>query len=169
MLIVFQAMNQINFGQLMDVYEETNHIRGEEEYPNLFPEERRVRIEQNLYAYIRENLYAQKNGFCCVWAPEGRYVAALRMEQYKDGWLLTALETDPAARNKGYGKALVNAVLTYMAEQGASAIYTHVNKQNKASLAVHYACGFQRLLEYAVFLDGSVSQKFYTLYTKLSK
>lgn len=169
MLTVFQTMKQLNFGQLMDVYQETNRIRGEDEYPNLFPEEQRVRIEQDLYAYLREDLYAQKNGFCCVWTEEGCYVSALRMERYKDGWLLTALETAPAARNCGYGKALVKAVLAYMAEQGADAVYAHVNKQNEASLAVHYACGFWRMLEHAVFLDGSVSQKFYTLCAKLTK
>jgi hypothetical protein len=35
-------------------------------------------------------------------------------------------------------------------------IYVHISRRNAASIAVHIACGFCKILDHAVYADGSV-------------
>ena len=83
----------------------------------------------------------------------------LRLEPYRDGLLLAALETHPQMRRKGYAVKLILEVMTYAKELS---IYSHVSKKNIASLRTHEKCGFERIMEYAVYADGSVNDKSYT-------
>lgn len=162
MLKVIHSTRQLKFGQLMRVHEQSNQEKGTLDYPELSSHEQLILVEQEIYAYLYETFFAEK-GFYCVWEVDDTYMSALRLEPYKDGLLLTALETLPEARNMGYGKALIGSVLEYLKQQGDFAVYSHVHKNNKASLAVQKACGFECNLNYAVLLDGSVSQKMCTL------
>ena len=93
-------------------------------------------------------------------------MAALRIEPYCDGLLLTGLETAPEEREKGYATQLLSAVLEYLRVSSKSIVYSHVIKNNPASLAVHKKCGFVKHLDYAVYVDDSVSQNAYTLICK---
>ena len=92
-----------------------------------------------------------------MWEEDSRYISALRMEPYKDGLLLEALETHPDYRCRGYAKKLISAVLDHLLSQESKPIYSHINKRNVASLNTHTACGFQRISEQAVYIDGSVT------------
>ena len=95
-----------------------------------------------------------------IWEAEGRYVSALRLEPYRDGLLLEALETAPDQRRKGYGRRLILSVLEQF--PGVK-IYSHVHKRNLPSLAIHEKCGFRRISEQAVYIDGSVNSRACTL------
>ena len=95
-----------------------------------------------------------------MWQESGAYVSALRLEPYKDGWLLEALETAPDHRRRGWAKALMRAVLEML---GETTVYSHVSRRNEASLRTHYACGFEKHLDHVVYLDGSVSGRGLTL------
>ena len=93
-----------------------------------------------------------------------KMVSALRLEPYRDGLLLEALETHPMHRRKGYAKELVTAVMETVGEQR---VYSHVGKRNVASLNTHLSCGFQRISEQAVYADGSINDRCATLlYTR---
>ena len=35
-------------------------------------------------------------------------------------------------------------------------VYVHIQRSNAASVSLHLACGFQKCLPYAIYLDGSV-------------
>lgn len=89
----------------------------------------------------------------------GEYISALRLEPYRDGLLLEALETKPVYRKMGYASTLMEAVKRVVSKK----IYSHVGKWNTASLAIHEKCGFQRILEYVTYADGSVSEKSCTM------
>ena len=91
---------------------------------------------------------------------EGKYICALRLEPYCDGLLLEALETAPAYRRRGYAEKLILAAIAHFA---GKKLYSHVSKRNVPSLCVHEKCGFRRILEYAVYIDGSVNQRSCTL------
>jgi hypothetical protein len=107
--------------------------------------------------------FTQKSAQYFVLEDGGSYVSALRIEQYKDGLLLCALETKPGCRCKGYAKHLVNAVLNYV----SAPVYSHISKKNKPSISVHLSCGFCKLHDGARFLDGSVNALSDTyIYTK---
>ena len=75
------------------------------------------------------------------------------MEPYEDGLLLSALETAPKHRGKGYATVLVREVLNQLE---GTAVYSHISLRNRGSLQVHRKCGFRKLLDHARYLDGSV-------------
>ena len=164
MLYIVRSGRDLDFRQLMDVYEESNRQWAREHYPYLSESEQILRTEQDMYENLR-CFFLERASFYAIWEQDGSYVSAVRFEPYRDGMLLEALETKPAERKRGYAKQLVTAVL----DQMHGKIYSHVDKHNHPSLAVHKDCGFEIILDHAVFIDGSASQKSYTLYRCLQK
>lgn len=163
MLKIYKSLRELDFGQLMAVYEEGNRENGQELYPGLPEGQQILRAEQDFYRYLRECFFPTEGAFYAAWEEDGRYIAALRLEPYQDGLLLEALGTAPGERKKGYAKALIGAVQEWLAKQGSVRIYSHVSKRNAASLATHRACGFQIILDHAVYADGSVLADSYTM------
>ncbi len=163
MLIKANKRNQLCLGKLMDVYASSNLENARRKYPYLSESEQSLQSEQDFYGYLQE-FFSFPSAYCFVLPREDEYVSALRLEQYKDGYLLTALETKPNCRNNGYAKSLVQQVLAQLPEE--TVIYSHIEKKNKASIAVHTACGFVKLFDYATLLDGTVSRNFYTMQYK---
>ena len=134
MLTVAKNMGQLCFSQVAQLYEAEA-----------------LEAEQALYAFLREDFFP--GGICCLWEEKGRYVAVLRLQPWKDGWLLDGLQTHRDHRRKGYAKALVLASLENVNTQK---VYVHIQRQNAASIALHTACGFRKICTYATYLDGSV-------------
>ena len=155
MLLIMKRLEELDFSALMDIYVEGNLEKAEE-----YGDGGLLRAERELYDYLREDFFRQQGAFYAVWTEQGSYVSALRLEPYKDGWLLEALETAPEDRRKGYAKRLMAEVLEHM---GQAVVYSHVSKRNEASLRTHYACGFQKYLDHVVYLDGSVTNRGVTL------
>ncbi len=163
MLRVFYSLKELNFGKLMELYCEGNHEKAADEYPNDETNVAILKIEQEFYQYLNEVFFPVNGAFYAVWEEDGRYLSALRLEPYRDGFLLESLETHPDFRRRGYSKRLILAVLQLMKPQGLSGIYAHVHKRNEASLHTHLTCGFQRISEQAVYIDGSVNSRCCTL------
>ena len=162
MLKIIHFMEELDFGQLMFVYEQSNRENGEKFHSRLSENEQLLQAEQDFYNYLRQ-FFSDTRAFYAVWASGGIYKAALRMDPYLDGYLLEALETAPEARGKGYATVLVRELLAHLSSRGRIAVYSHVSKKNMISLTVHHSCGFQIIKDYAVFIDGSVSSDAYTL------
>lgn len=165
MLKIITNYRELDFSLLMGVYAEGNLQKGMERYPDRSEYEQLSYAEQDHWDYLCE-FFHSKDAFLAVWEVQERYTAALRMEPYRDGFLLTALETAPQLRGKGYATELLRKTLAYVTENSSLPVYSHVKKSNPASLAVHKKCGFQILLDHAVYLDGSVFTDSYTLYNK---
>lgn len=159
MLIVAENLHQLSFGALMEVYMEGNLEKARDEFYDL-PEYAGLRqAEQDFYQYLKECFFASDGARYAVWVENGRYVSALRWEPYEDGLLISALETAPGERGKGYGAKLLRECLDLM----NLPVYSHVGKGNRPSLAVHEKCGFQRISDQARYLDGSVNSRAFTL------
>lgn len=163
MLLLAKKMNELDFGQLMQVYQGENQKTARKMHPDLPQGQGQLYAEQAFYQYLRECFFATAGAVCAIWEENGRYVSALRLEPYRDGLALTALETIPSARRQGFAKKLVEAVLNC---NSGTKIYSHVKKANSASLALHESCGFFKILDYAVYLDGSVLQNCVTFCNK---
>lgn len=156
MLNLFQNMKQLPFSRLMAVYAEGNRENGRERYPHE-PEFRQIFLaEQDFYTYLQDVFFSVQGALYALWEEDGQCVSALRLEPYRDGLLLEALETAPEFRGKGYAQALIRSVQT---EISGVKIYAHVSKRNLPSLAVHEKCGFRRISEQAVYIDGSVNSR----------
>lgn len=167
MLIVIRCMRDLQFGELMKVYRQGNLENGRENWPYETSVRQLALAEQDFYDYLRQCFYTHPGAVYCVWQESGHYVSALRLEPWKDGLLLTGLETAPEQRRKGYAYHLIRSVQAHLAQQGAVRLYSHINKHNMASIAVHEKCGFKKVLDHAVYIDGSVDRKSSTyLYEK---
>lgn len=160
MLEVFDSLKNLNFQMLMDVYAQSNRENAEVYFPQLSEPQGVAMVEQQFYTFLQEVFFKTRDSRYCVWLEDGKYVSALRLEPYRDGLLLEALETAPEQRHKGYGRRLMQAALGQI--QGKP-VYSHVGKRNAASLALHMGCGFEKIQDCAVYIDGSVSQNAVTL------
>lgn len=157
MLQLILKRKDIDFIKLLDVYQDNTEKSGSWEAQ--FRAENRFREDL-------DNFFVTKDAFYALWVLEGCYVAALRAEPYKDGYLIAGLQTAAHARGKGYATNLLNEVVSYLKREGNFPVYSHVDKRNQPSLAVHKKCGFQVLYDYGVYLDGSVFLTSYTLVLK---
>lgn len=159
MLYLATKLRELNFSQLMAVYEEGNRENAAIFFPDLPEGQRMIQAEQSFYQYLQEGFFSAPGAVYAIWVENGTYVSALRLEPYEDGLLLEALETMPTERRKGYAEQLIRAVQAEFSQK----IYSHVSKKNAASIAVHKKCGFQQVLDYAKYIDGSVVRTAVTL------
>lgn len=162
MLKIVRSLKELDFGLLKAVYLQSCQERGMQNYPDYPPAQQILLAEQDLYGDVK-CFFEDTKAFYAVWYTGEHYVSVLRMEPYEDGLLLEGLETIPEERGKGYAKTLVRSVLTKLKEQEIPVIYSHIDKKNTASIAVHLACGFEKIRDYAVYADGSVSHNAYTM------
>lgn len=163
MLRVYASMSELPFGTLMEIYAQSNRDRGQQWLGE--PEGYRpVLAEQEFYAYLRQCFFTLPSARYFLWEEQDRAVSAVRCEGYRDGILLTALETAPDCRGKGYATSLLKAVLQYL---GKGKVYVHIERTNEASLAVHRRCGFVKIKSGARLLDGSYSREFHTFVVEL--
>ena len=163
MLRIITSMSQLDTQKLMEVYRESNLENGSAFFPDLSAEEQLLRAEDGFLTYLREDFFRQKGAFYCVWALEGAYESALRLEPYRDGLLIEALETRQDARRRGYAYALLLSVLDYLRTTNCKKVYSHVSKRNSASLGVHHKCGFLKISDSAVYIDGTVTHNSATM------
>ena len=162
MLILAKSIRELRFSELMQVYEQSNREAAEDRkhLPPLFALQL---AEQDHRQYLQEVFFPTPGALCCIWEENGHYVSALRLEPYRDGLLLTALETAPAHRGSGYAAALIRAVQNHLVQDGAVKLYSHVSKRNAPSLRTHEKCGFRIVSDHAVYLSGSVDYRCCTL------
>lgn len=151
MLRIVRCMAELPFGNLMEIYAQSNRERGMQ-LPGETVEQCMALAEQEFYGYLRQCFFTRPESRYFLWQVGGRAVSAVRCESYGDGVLLTALETDPNHRGNGYAKALLTEVLQYL---DADYVYVHIQQNNAASVAVHLACGFEKIKSGARMLDGS--------------
>ena len=158
MFRMFTSTDQLRYGQLMDVYAKLNREKAE-------ASRRRdinaavLLAEQDMYDYLKHCFFKRPGSFLAVWEVAGKYVSAVRVERYHDGWLVNALETAECCRRKGYARALLHSVF----DEIEGPVYSHVHKLNGASLNLHRICGFQIISDESELLNGSVSKDHYTL------
>ena len=153
------TMGELSFPELMKVYAETNGKTAREEWPDLPEGFALEKAEREFYDYLRQVFFRTPGTAYALWEVNGNYVSALRLEPFQDGMLLEALETRPDCRGKGYATMLMMAVLTMETRK----IYSHVSRNNIPSLRTHEKCGFRKILDHAVYIDGSVSANAVTL------
>ena len=140
MLKLIYSMSELDADQLLAVYCEHNWN------------------EVDFLSYLREDFFCQRGAFYAVWSEDSVYKSVVRLEPYRDGLLLHALETAPADRRNGYSYQLLTHTLDYLRTIKCKAVYSHIEKRNKPSFALHKKCGFKIISDSATYLDGTVTQ-----------
>lgn len=120
-------------------------------------------------AYLSREFFRVRGALCCLWMVDGIYVSLLRLEPWRDGLLLTGLETLPEKRNCGYAGDLLTAVQAYLKAQGAVRLYSHIDKRNGVSIHVHEKCGFCKIADTATLLDGTITARMGTYLWNMNK
>lgn len=162
MLKIVRSIQELDFNQLKAVYAQSCQENGALNYPHYPIFQQQLFAEQDFLGDL-QCFFQDVNAFCALWVIDGNYASALRMEPYGDGYLVEGLETAPCYRKKGFAKLLLTAVLKELRIYGSVSVYSHIEKINAASLAVHIACGFEKIRDCAVYADGSVSQNACTM------
>lgn len=150
MLRCIRSISQLDFEQLSAVYRDELPTRREQE---------------EFYQYLLD-FFADPDSLYYIWENDGQYICALRAESYKDGYLIAGLHCRKEYRNEGFAKKLIAAACKELKGNSMTPIYSHVDKRNNPSLRTHAACGFRQELDYAAFIDGSVSWSSCTLCMK---
>lgn len=158
MMILAHSLQDLRFGALMEVYADSNEEKASD-WPNLPRGYALTLAEQDFRQYLQEVFFPTDGALYAVWEEEGCYVSALRLEPYRDGLLLEALETRPDQRGKGYAQTLIREMQRYLAQQGPVKLYSHIAKRNSASRSVHEKCGFRVVSDHAVYINGSVDYR----------
>ena len=148
---IIETMSELNAEQLMAVYRESNFNDYQLGYGLR-------NAEDAFLSYLREDFFRQKNALYAVWIVSGIYRSALRLEPYKDGLLLEALETAPDARRNGFAYQLMKSTISFLRSTKWRRVYSHRAKHNTPSICAHTKCGFQRISESATYIDGTVTQ-----------
>ena len=161
MLKIVRNMGQLPFSDLMRVYAEENLALGRRRWPR--EPQPLALAEEDFREYLETVFFRQEGALYALWLRQDRCVSALRLERYWDGLLLKALTTAPGERRKGYAGALIRAVQEMILSQGPVRLYAHVAKHNTPSLRTHSACGFQKIQDSAVYIDGSADSRSVTL------
>lgn len=162
MLEIVRQLSDLSFSSLCDLYWSEPSVLGDKDSIQTDDCRRRMADEQDFYAYLRSVFFMTPEAFYAIGVDAGRYVSAVRVEPFRDGYILAGLVTHAAFRRHGFGKKLLSGVIDYVKSSGDVRLYSHIDRQNYASIELHKCCGFREILDYAVFLDGSVSQKYHT-------
>lgn len=155
MLRIVQSAKDLDFRQMFAVYDESICNHAENRYSREHPGMRVLMAQQDFVADWKTSL-GDKTAFCALWVVDDAYTSVLRMDKYLDGMLLNTLETVPSARGKGYATILIKETINWLRNKDCHKVYSHIDKRNSVSAALHKSCGFSRLMDYAVYLDGSV-------------
>lgn len=140
-------IDEINLEKLMDIYEESNW----ENLSMVTTESCKISDKNILYqkvrssykSYLKTDFFKNGKNFLAILIDENNYLAAIRLYDEGDFYLLEALETKPEYRRRGYGESLLREVFSYF-EKG-SQIRSEVFLSNKKSLALHKKLGFEIL------------------------
>ena len=159
MLHIVTDIHGIQYGQIMDLYAQDLLDAANKSYGDLPVNEGLFNAEQDFYAFLRDVFFQTPGAFFALWLEDGIYCAGLRMEPWQDGMLLCGIITREDRRRKGYAHRLVKQILEQVESRP---VYSHVEKGNLASIALHEKCGFTLAGESAQMLDGSLLHNFCT-------
>lgn len=168
MLKLIKHFDELNVAQLVSVYAESIALDGKRQYPDLPENLQILQAEQDFYAFL-DCFFHEPHAVYAIWDADGGYKAALRLEEYEDGLLMSGLETASWARGRGYAAMLVEGVIAELAAMDDMKLYSHVELSNLPSMALHIKCGFHQILDYAVYLDGTIKRNACTFCMHIKK
>ena len=163
MLSLFSSSKSFPYCAIAKIYRTSILEEGTFRYPEEPKEVQIALAESDFLSYIRLDFFPRVGSLYALWQVESQYVGAARIEPYRDGVLLSGLETAPDFQGRGYASSLLASLLGTLENRGIPKVYSHVKKRNRPSLAVHKKCGFRIYKDSAVYLDGSADSRSYTL------
>jgi ribosomal protein S18 acetylase RimI-like enzyme len=114
--------------------------------------ERLIQALRN-YSLLDALLLSGTTGF--VWVEDGQVIANASVQRNvrrRDTWVIGNVATQPAYRNRGIGRAVVEACIQYAAARGARYVALQADVTNRPALHLYEKLGFQRVGEVSHFL-----------------
>ena len=169
MLHLYPSAKGFPFSALPAIYRDSLRSSGAFQYPEEPRAQQELQAEADFLSYIRLDFFPRQGSLYALWDQDEKFISAARIEPYRDGVLLSGLETAPEQRCRGGASHLLESLLESLQEHGIRRVYSHVRKDNAPSLAVHKRCGFVIYKTTAVYLDGSADSRCYTLLLEFEK
>ncbi len=160
-MIRADKLSMIHREMLLEVYRQSIEKDGRRLRPGAEKREQ-LRLGEDAFLSALLDFFREPGCEYAIWEDAGFYRAALRIQPYLDGTLITALETAPDFRRQGFAYRLLHHLCKDASLEGRR-LYSHVHVKNHASLQLHLRCGFRVARDTAVLLDGTVSQNYLTL------
>ena len=144
-LVFTNKIDGIDLERLMDIYEESNW----ENLSMVKSDNKDISDKNILYqkvrtsykSYIQNEFLKNGNNYLAILKDEKNYLAALRIYDEDDFYLIEALETKPEYRRCGYGENLLREAFSFF-EKGRE-IRSEVSLTNKKRLDLHKKLGFK--------------------------
>lgn len=99
------------------------------------------KVRSSYKAYIKNDFLKNGKNYLAILKDKNNYLAALRLYDQGEFYLLEALETKPNYRRCGYGETLLREVLSFL--KNGSELRSEVGLSNKKSLGLHKKIGFE--------------------------
>ncbi len=100
------------------------------------------------YGMLDALTFGSSTGF--VWVEDGQLIANASVQRNytrRDTWIIGNVATQPAYRNRGIGRAVVEACIQYAASRGARYVALQADVGNRPALHLYEKLGFRRLGE----------------------
>lgn len=111
------------------------------------------------YREFLEGFVSVPDQFVLVEVRDGTWASALRAVPMGEGcWFLEAVETQPAMRRSGCGRALLGDAIGFLRTRGARELCCIIAPKNVASEHLHEGCGFVTTVEPPVNPWGEVEE-----------
>lgn len=134
-LVVVRTVDDGVIERLFDVYAESMADLSCD-----FSSEEEMRLS---YREFLEDFVSDDCQLVLVEEDAGTWKSALRAVPCGDGrWFVEAVETDPGARRKGYGRLLLLHAADHLRTLGAREVTCCISESNAASRRLHESCGF---------------------------
>lgn len=144
-VLLTKKIGEIDLEKLMDIYEESNweNLSMVESNPGEKTDKNTLyqKVIQAYKAYIKNDFSKEGKNLLAILIDGEKYLAALRIYDEGDFYLLEALETNPANRRCGYGERLLREVVKAL--ESGKKIRSEVSFLNKKSLHLHEKVGFE--------------------------
>ena len=168
MLLRFNALDELDFPKLMEIYRESNTENVSFFYPDCTDlEAGRKQVEEKFYVYLKDNFFSKPGNRYYVYEEDGVWLSAIRLFPVPEDpclYYAEALETRPERRREGNAAALFRLIFEKLSGDGYFEISDSVSKTNEPSLRTHLSCGFRIHQEKSVcILNGYENPNAYGL------
>lgn len=166
-LIVFENFDSVNIGEFLNVYKESSEHNSAKWYPEMSEKEALTEYENGYIGYMQNEFFDGRRKLF-VLSDGHKYLSALRLiEISQNRYYLEALETAPEFRKRGYGKELILQTEKHLkSKSGEFSVFSHVAKDNTASLNTHFAAGFEITADYYIENGETINDEYELTYNK---
>ena len=148
-VIRFSNFEDLDFTNLMGVYEESNFENSIELYPNIDKVEALNKVILNFKNFLEKDFFKRNKAEYFIRLNDKvedgniQYISAARVHRLEDNnILIESMETKKEYRNRGFAKSILRSIVEAFDED--TVFISKISEKNKASIKTHESLGFHQ-------------------------